>query len=74
MSSTLARYVTYEPRSTALNCLARVWEAEPVPFDKDILKSVYSYADFLVKKTKDAFYPAKISELVPTLDPSKQML
>ena len=74
MSSTLERHATYEPRSTALKCPARIWKAEPIPFDKDILKLMYSYADYLMKKIKDAFEPSKISELIPPLDPTEQMI
>lgn len=74
MSSTLKQHDTYEPRSTALKCLARVWQAEPVPFDKDILKMIRSYADYSMAKIRDRFDPPKISELPPPLDAIEQML
>ena len=74
MSSTLGRHDTDEPRSAALKCSARVWKAEPVPFDKDILKLMHSYADYLMQKIKLAFDPSKLSEFIPPLDHVEQMI
>jgi hypothetical protein len=53
MSSTLGRHDTYEPRSIAVKCSARVWKAELLPFDKDVFKLMHSYADYLMKEIKD---------------------
>lgn len=74
MSSTLGRHNTSEPRLTALKCPARRWKAEPMPFDKDIFKVMRSYADYMMEKTKDAFDSSNISELIPALDSTEQMI
>lgn len=74
MSATLGRHNTYEPRSTALDCLARVWEPEPLPDDKDLFKLMHTYAYYLMEKAKDAFYPPQVIEPTSQLDPIEQML
>ena len=74
MSSTLGQHNTYAPRSTALNCLARVWQIEPVPWDKDILKLMGSYTSYLRKTIKEAFEPPKEPETIPPLDSTEQMI
>jgi hypothetical protein len=74
MSNTLGQYDTYEPRSTALKCPARFWEPEPVPFNKDILKLMRSHAGYLMEMINDAFDRSKISEPIPPLDPTTQMI
>jgi hypothetical protein len=45
-----------------------------MPFDKDILKLMHSYVDYVMKKIRDAFDPSKTSELIPPLDPTEQMI
>ena len=67
MLKIIAQHNTYEPRSTALDCPARVWESELEPFDKDILKLMHSYADGLMKNIQDAFYLLKMPETIPPL-------